>query len=777
MKNKLICICLLWLLWPQQNKAQIDNNKAHRRYWYYRTRMINDFMKIGKDQGECIVFAERNEGQSPSDTTSYYSKAGPDQIDLTNHYIMALALEYKLLTRGNQDPSETIYELFHLLWTINRLDQNANSSDFWGGPIQQNPYITPYTGNLDGFMIREDMPPDFLTKNIDHYNYTRLLPPSGQPRQGFCGTAYTDKIEGNKFLQFLLDPYHDNAAERDSMAMPHDKFHSMLTALMFIDKYIPSSVTYAENGSVQSFQDGETSLKQEARNIAKRIYDYLKDAGDAWILVYPDFTQQNNHTVRVGAVALPYSWPLSRMACHVNDDFPWSSLDPCVNYTDPTALGIGLQVYKSLSLYPQPSQDAAVFMAWDQAGSNYPSFNPIPIPAYTTMNINDNKWHLEWAELLRKVLHQDGVLLQSQSVFENSIAQAPCFGPYNYSNDPIIYYGSWEWSSQDRLEHPDSRGSKSPFAANYPGADYMLLHNLFYEYQNQLMEGNSGNVGNASGLAGNIITVVINTISTIANWINGNTNSAGGLGTTGPIYPYYAYNLMDNHDNSIWPRKIGSITYGTSANQQYIAMYQNLSSNAHIYANASPLAANNNLQSNVKYRAGKEIVLTDGFIVEKGSEFDAIVQRFICRTDSGAGGETSRNSNGLSLGSYDYENDNYNELPIHYVESPKSVSDLNPVPLYQNTGEEQTEIAKAINVAVFPNPSSGLINLAGPSLNGEETADISITDAKGMEIISRKGQTNISSVNFDLSAYGKGLYMIIIRSSYGNVLYKKVTIE
>ncbi len=38
----------------------IDNDKAHRRYWYYRTRMINDFMKIGKNQGNCILIAERN---------------------------------------------------------------------------------------------------------------------------------------------------------------------------------------------------------------------------------------------------------------------------------------------------------------------------------------------------------------------------------------------------------------------------------------------------------------------------------------------------------------------------------------------------------------------------------------------------------------------------------------------------------------------------------------------------------------------------------------------
>ena len=36
------------------------DNKAHRRYWYYRTRMVNDFMKIGKEQGDCIMFPQRN---------------------------------------------------------------------------------------------------------------------------------------------------------------------------------------------------------------------------------------------------------------------------------------------------------------------------------------------------------------------------------------------------------------------------------------------------------------------------------------------------------------------------------------------------------------------------------------------------------------------------------------------------------------------------------------------------------------------------------------------
>lgn len=41
----------------------VDYEKAHWRYWNYRTRLINDFMKIGKEQGACIVFTQRNNGE------------------------------------------------------------------------------------------------------------------------------------------------------------------------------------------------------------------------------------------------------------------------------------------------------------------------------------------------------------------------------------------------------------------------------------------------------------------------------------------------------------------------------------------------------------------------------------------------------------------------------------------------------------------------------------------------------------------------------------------
>jgi hypothetical protein len=84
-----------------------ENERSHRRYWYYRARFINDFTKIGGEQGDCIAFAQRNHSDWPVFDMNA-AKIGPDQIDIMNQYLSALALEYKILSRSNQSTAETL---------------------------------------------------------------------------------------------------------------------------------------------------------------------------------------------------------------------------------------------------------------------------------------------------------------------------------------------------------------------------------------------------------------------------------------------------------------------------------------------------------------------------------------------------------------------------------------------------------------------------------------------------------------------------------------------
>ena len=39
------CVIISYVSGVSQPLTFNENQRAHRRYWYYRTRMINDFMK------------------------------------------------------------------------------------------------------------------------------------------------------------------------------------------------------------------------------------------------------------------------------------------------------------------------------------------------------------------------------------------------------------------------------------------------------------------------------------------------------------------------------------------------------------------------------------------------------------------------------------------------------------------------------------------------------------------------------------------------------------
>jgi hypothetical protein len=73
------------------------------------------------------------------------------------YYLMVLATEYELLSRDGQDLTAVKNELYYALNAINRIDRRAE------------PYLTDGNSveNLNGFFLRDDIPPSFLENFAD----------------------------------------------------------------------------------------------------------------------------------------------------------------------------------------------------------------------------------------------------------------------------------------------------------------------------------------------------------------------------------------------------------------------------------------------------------------------------------------------------------------------------------------------------------------------------------------------------------------------------------
>ena len=815
MRNLLLSVilsCVVTQIIAQELSAE-ENAKAHRRYWYYRTRFINDFIKLGKEQGESIVFSERNFNLTP-DGNILSGNVGPDQIDLTNMYLATLALEYKLLTRANQNTQETIKEIYQLLWTLNRLDLEAEH--LWSN---QNSYTLQANGTLNGFMLREDYPNSFIPSNKLHYNYS-MREFNSTDSLSYTGLGHINNLSnGNKFKTYVITP---STLNKQNCSLVHDKYYSMFGAFMLLVKYIPPGTVYFENGNPQAFQDGEIDIREEVKNITNRIHPYLKGntfaniPSNDWIIKQPDGSDIGFLN---GSGATAFSFTSMRMICHINNGYPWQWTNICTAYSDPIAATIGFASYNTLNDLILPGTDQAVFLAWGQAGSNYPDPNIIlpgvPTPCNIDMILNTASHDIRWAELLRRVLFQTGFLYPAKEHFANPINIAPCNGPYNFGDltqvTPNCLYPNFEWSSHDRTEHPNYKGNGcnanpgdlGAFSGNYPGVDYMLLHNLYYEYLNQEDDGpgpaESGAYKNAVNLMDNYdeqtwpLQIIINP-----------GGGGGGLGKN------YTIGVDANINTIINPPGPGGPVL-TVKQPARIKLFQNLESRAQIYASASPAAPNNTISSKVEYRAGKEISLMPeiggqpGFEVKLGSDFTAYIQRYICSGNSDPL-QMKQNPNNENNRNNDYENDDMNtEVPIHYVQGPKSDSDLYP---YGNENEEtystenttdvqnalveqyniandnnnQNQITSLENIAAkqrfiaLPNPNNGVFKVYANRIADNEVFELSVYDMKGQMILNYKNLKDNVSLEIDLSNNSEGIYMLHLNSSLGGKLIKKVTV-
>ncbi len=98
-----------------------------QKYWWYRYRLINDFMKVGSGYGESIPIEQRRvKGTPPNSHTEL--KSG-DALQKLGNYLVLLATEYKMLSLSKLSSGRTKEELYYALNALNRYI-NSNTRDY-----------------------------------------------------------------------------------------------------------------------------------------------------------------------------------------------------------------------------------------------------------------------------------------------------------------------------------------------------------------------------------------------------------------------------------------------------------------------------------------------------------------------------------------------------------------------------------------------------------------------------------------------------------------------
>lgn len=146
--KKILLFCFIALELIGQN-----DELNHRKYWYYKSRLLNDFMKVGINQGDNIIFNERGLGRnngSQNFSSNIDTLKSGDGTTLLGYYLAVLATEYALLKANNQNTDSVVYQIYCTLYTINRLDLAAEKV-----------LNKCNQGALNGFFVRDDVYKDY----------------------------------------------------------------------------------------------------------------------------------------------------------------------------------------------------------------------------------------------------------------------------------------------------------------------------------------------------------------------------------------------------------------------------------------------------------------------------------------------------------------------------------------------------------------------------------------------------------------------------------------
>ncbi len=819
MKKTLIFFLLINELFAQQPTVNPNNNNDDdmKKYWFYRTKLVNDFMLVGTGQGMSLPFNRRGKDAHSSGFHSATLEVG-DEISTLGYYIGVLATEYKLLIDNGQDITKVNHELFCALNAVNRLDYNAENALYGSCP-----------NNLNGFLMRDDIPTYFVRDNYDHFNYfnhgTYIDNITGHPfpnefpiNSGNFGTAdrgfASIAQQGQYTVESNYSDYVDvkHYADKSDVYMSQDHAINLLFGLSLVRALVDGSATDGNNDFTAyepSYLNVNHKLLVEAENIAGRLVHYVGKTC-SWHIKDPCTGIGLN--IYQGGYAEPFSYPLAEIGCIATGQ--GVSTAACTGCPAPTACGtyhdwytesLGFLSWQALSNTAATKNDNASMIAqldascnciystvashfinqttqvltkiwswlgwlWGWVTSIITTIVSYFFPILNTNDTNDGMeanveyWDYQYAPFARRLIHGGNALLvRPENVFfhgkpgyqymNDLIDLAPCEGPWN-AGWPA--YSQDEWSSSSRIDHPEQRtdGVYNGIANNIVTGEYNGIDYMLYH---------------------NIWRLYHN------RYMSGN------------------FKMIDLSDRIIKDNFPLSSGLGSMATPIEIDAFETVEMLGNV-GNSAP--------ANVTVRAGKWIHYPAGWHANSnnGTIYHAVPSTpFGCTPNSYVNNnfhsrtQDSSIANTKSPNGYNYASTNMGIVKTHHVEYSPEVVNYSPntpvevdntVPiknqLNQATPNYQQAMVNAVvksameenDLLILPNPSNGIFKIKLPAAYKSNTMNIWIYDISGNLIANKENLKKWPEAeDINISEYGAGTYMLRILTENGKSYTRRVIVK
>jgi hypothetical protein len=822
---KKILFLLLWTgALAAQNINLGDNNDDNmKKYWFYRTKLVNDFMLVGTGQGMSESFNQRASTSHTNPLTGNTLNVG-DEISTLGYYIGVLATEYRLLVNNHQDDTKVVHELFCALNAVNRLDYTCEST-----------LGTCPGGSLDGFLMRDDIDPYFVRDNYNHFNYfhpdggyidtaSRHFFPNknGNDDRGFASVVQ----EGIYAVGSSLTSYLGNPTNKELLCFSQDHAASLLMGLGLVHSLVDPGAIDGSNNFAQYeviSQNSNGSLKKEAENITERVVGQLKLHN--WHLQIPCTGIDVN--INNGGDVGPYSYPFAEAGCIISGQ--GTSMNSCTSCTMPKACGNyhDAITLSSNALYWQPqaivqstSKNNGPIQAQLSAACNciystlagtvitqivkvlekvwkwlaffvgyilefvetvFETIIPQQINNITNdgMMTNVKFYDYEYAPFIRRLIHGGGAgLVPPEAVrfygatgddyITTLLNNAPCSGPWNSgANGASTVNGNCDWTTSSRIDHPEQIT-----CANYGPLQYNLQAAAF--------------TGEYNGIDYMLYYNVWQLYHNI--YISPGT-----------------FNMIDLSDRIINENFTGNV--GTAANPLEVDAFETITINGNYASGAY-----------INFHPGKTAVIKGASCHISGSSVhfqnpspfscSGYLSVFNARQSNEPGNNSINNpkntipvansSNSIdptiavispkNLSGFNYTSTDMGIAKTHYVNYLPEVIDYKPTPpitinnpvtkksgLNTTSQSMQEAMVKTMigsmietDIEVIPNPNSGTFKLKLPSSNKSSSMNVWVYDMTGKLILSKDNVKNVSDEEaIDISSFDPGNYYVRILTNDG----------